>query len=118
VRCYPNNVLNLCGCTNVGQLAYVLKSAQLCIANDGGTTHLASALGTPTVALIPGIEPPGSVDPYGWDKFSVRHEISCAPCYSFLSCPKGHRQCMLAIPVDHVFQKIVSIFNEYIYLKV
>jgi ADP-heptose:LPS heptosyltransferase len=110
---YPQHVLNLCGKTTVKDLAFLLKRAHLCVTNDGGTGHLAASLGTPTVALMPGIEARGSVEPYGWQTYAVRHSVNCAPCYSYLKCPKGHSNCMKNIEVDQVLSKVESIYNEY-----
>lgn len=46
------NVLNLCGKTNLRELAAYLYISKLLIAPDSGSMHLASALGTPTIGLF------------------------------------------------------------------
>lgn len=48
----PNGVLNLCGRTNLRELAGFLSIAKLVIAPDSGSMHLASALGTPVIGLF------------------------------------------------------------------
>lgn len=45
-------VYNLCGQTNLRELAAVLKISSLVIAPDSGSMHLASALGTPVIGLF------------------------------------------------------------------
>lgn len=48
----PNEVLNLCGETNLRELAGFLSVAKLVVAPDSGSMHLASALGTPVIGLF------------------------------------------------------------------
>jgi ADP-heptose:LPS heptosyltransferase len=45
-------VLNLCGRTDLRQLAGILKRCELAIVNDSGTMHLASYLDRPVVAIF------------------------------------------------------------------
>jgi ADP-heptose:LPS heptosyltransferase len=42
------------------ELAGVLAGGRLCVGNDSGVSHLAAALGTPTVAVF------GATDPAVW----------------------------------------------------
>lgn len=46
------NVLNLCGKTNLRELAAYLKISKLLVAPDSGPMHLASALNVPTIGLF------------------------------------------------------------------
>jgi len=47
-------------CLDLPLLAAVLSQCSLFIGNDSGITHLAAALGVPTIALF------GPTDPYVW----------------------------------------------------
>lgn len=47
-----SNVLNLCGKTNLRELAAYLSISRLVVAPDSGSMHLASALGTPVIGLF------------------------------------------------------------------
>jgi ADP-heptose:LPS heptosyltransferase len=47
-------------CLDLPLLAAILSQCNLFIGNDSGITHLAAALGVPTVALF------GPTDPYFW----------------------------------------------------
>lgn len=49
---HSSHVLNLCGKTNLRELAAYLHISKLLIAPDSGSMHLASALGTPTIGLF------------------------------------------------------------------
>lgn len=46
------NVINLCGRTNLRELAAYLSISRLVVAPDSGSMHLASALGTPVIGLF------------------------------------------------------------------
>ncbi len=63
----------------VSYIASLLKSSSLHVGNDSGITHLASALGTPTIAVF------GPTDPRIWGPFGAHTLIitsgyPCSPC--------------------------------------
>lgn len=63
----------------VNEVAGILKKAQVFVGNDSGVTHLASALGTPVVAIF------GPTDhevwkPLGGNARIVRSGFPCSPC--------------------------------------
>ncbi len=106
--CFKENLINLIGNTSVEQLAAVLKRTTLLIGNDGGALHVAAAVKCTTVSIIPGLEFPNSIEPWGFYKYSVRHAVSCAPCYSMTHCPLGHNKCMVELPVESVLHMSVK----------
>jgi len=92
------------GKTSLLQLSALLERCRLLVTNDTGTMHVASAVGTPIVAIF------GSTDsvatgPWGDCHAVVRKEVSCSPCFKRV-CPTDHR-CMELITVDEV-EEIVS----------
>jgi len=96
--------IDLTGQTHLLQLAALLERCHLLITNDTGTMHVATAVGTPVVALF------GSTDhiatgPLGEGDVVVRKEVPCSPCLKRV-CPTDHR-CMELITVDEV-EEIVS----------
>ncbi|KHK56105.1 hypothetical protein PI87_10220 [Ralstonia sp. A12] len=103
-------VHNLMGETSIAQSAALLARCQLLVGNDGGSVHLADAMGCKAVSIVPGIEYPDSIEPWHSKALAIRHAVPCAPCYSFTFCPEGHNQCMLDIPVDQVLENCLSAF--------
>ncbi len=89
---------------SISYIASLLKSSSLHIGNDSGITHLAAALGVPTVALF------GPTDcrlwgPAGKKAKIVRSGVSCSPCAGerFRRCEK--RRCLETIGVRSVMKE-------------
>lgn len=111
---YKNRIILIAGEISIQQSAALLKKCSLIVGNDGGSMHLGAAVGIPVVSIIPGIEPVGSVDPWGNERFSVRHTgLDCSPCYSFTHCPEGHKKCMRDIPVQNVLQSLRLVIDSF-----
>jgi len=91
--------IDLTGKTNLLQLAALLERCQLLVTNDTGTMHVATAVGTPIVALF-GSTDPSTTGPWGDGHVVIRKEVSCSPCLKRI-CPTDHR-CMELITVDEV----------------
>lgn len=103
---------NLAGEVSIQQSAALLKRCVLLVGNDGGAMHLGAAINCPCVSIIPGIEYPGSIEPWGNEELAVRHFVSCAPCYSFTHCPQGHNRCMVDLPLEKVFAQCAKILDR------
>ena len=82
-------------------LAHELAACSLYIGNDSGITHLAAAVGTPTIALF-GPSDARIWAPQGGHVEVVRRNFPCAPCL-----PGGKtqcdRRCMETITVEDVY---------------
>lgn len=66
--------LDLAGKTDLGSLACLLEGARLLVCNDTGVSHLAAALGVPSVVIATGNNPErwAPVD-------QERHRVLCKP---------------------------------------
>jgi len=104
-----HRVLNLCGQTSVVTLAAILKSSKFLVANDGGACHIAASVGCPVISIANGVEPPNSVEPWGFQDLTARFKTKCSPCYSFTVCPNGTKACVNNISVELVQLKIQKV---------
>jgi ADP-heptose:LPS heptosyltransferase len=99
---YP--VVNLAGRTTLWTLGALIAGAKQLLCNDTGVSHVAAALGTPSVVVSSG------GDVARWAPLdAARHQVlwqsmSCRPC-SHAVCPIGHG-CARAIEVDEVMQAL------------
>lgn len=92
------------GKTRLLQLAALLERCRLLVTNDTGTMHVASAVGTPVVAIF-GSTDPVATGPWGDGHVVVKKDVPCSPCLKRV-CPTDHR-CMELITVDEV-EEVVS----------
>jgi len=95
--------MDLTGKTRLLQLAALLERCDLLVTNDTGTMHVATAVGTPVVALF-GSTPPHITGPWGDGHVVVKKDVDCSPCWKRV-CPTDHR-CMELITVDDVEEVI------------
>jgi heptosyltransferase I len=72
VQIFKETINNQVGQTSLVELAHLLKTADLLIAPDTGTVHLANALGTPVIGLYAVIGPELS-GPYHWQDYVINH---------------------------------------------
>jgi heptosyltransferase-2 len=86
----------------VDALAAALAGVDLLVACDSGPVHLATAVGTPVLAIF------GPTSPERWGPPSPGRAVSlplpCAPCsnHGGARCPEGHHRCMLDLPAARV----------------
>ncbi len=72
-------VIDLGAKTSIPVLAALLRLCRLFVGNDSGVMHLASAVGTPVVAIF------GPSNPLAWGPWGPSHEVvqidlECSPC--------------------------------------
>ena len=83
-----SNYTNLAGRTNIKDLIEIFSRADLVIAPDSGSAHLARATGKPAVISIFCCTPPTMYGPFGDNKkyFALDGRLSCQPCHK-RKCP-------------------------------
>lgn len=91
--------VNLGGQTTLRDLGFLYSKAALVITTDSGPMHLASALGTPVIALF-GPTDPARTGPYGPGHRVIRRGLDCMPCFR-KQCETT--RCMREIAVEEVF---------------
>ncbi len=101
--------IDLTGKTSLLQLAALLQRCHLLVTNDTGTMHVATAVGTPVIAIF-GSSDPITTGPWGDDHVMVRKPLPCSPCLKRF-CPTDH-QCMELITVDEVEEVVERKLKE------
>jgi len=97
--------------------AVLISKCQVFVGNDSAPLHLASAVGTPAVALF-GPSDPLNFAPFGPADVVVRHPLACSPCLHWLEgpahylgrlAPRCQKECMRAITPYEVTQAVLDI---------
>ncbi|MHB8122747.1 MAG: glycosyltransferase family 9 protein [Desulfuromonadaceae bacterium] len=105
----PLNVVNK---TTMLQLGAVLSNCALLVSGDTGPMHMATAVGTPVVALFGAIDPQRT-GPVGMGNRVISHpEISCVPCNAKKCHNPRYLECMERISVDEVFVAVEQMLAE------
>jgi|GEM_PF-51411 len=92
--------INLVGKTKVRALAAILKRCDLLISGDSGPMHLATAVGTPCVALF-GSTDPNVTGPFDEYSEAIYKNLSCSPCGNHPTC-NGRYDCLREITPEEV----------------
>jgi ADP-heptose:LPS heptosyltransferase len=104
--------LNLIGKTSLLTLGAILKHCVTLVSGDTGPLHLATAVGTPVIALFGAIDPERT-GPIGAGHIVVRHqEIPCVPCNAKKCVNPVYLECMEKIEVDEVFDIIAAMIRK------
>ncbi len=97
------------GKTTLGQLMALIETSSLLVTSDSAPMHIASACGTPFIALFGPTDPQRHLPPAKNYKV-IKKDMKCSPCYK-ATCRKGYK-CMKAIKPDEVYEAICEILNE------
>lgn len=95
------NVHNLAGRTSLGQLFALIDGADVVVANDSGSPHVAASLGVATIVIF-GSTLPRWTSPLGENVHVVSEPVHCSPCF-LRECPT-RLECYEGITVDRVFE--------------
>ena len=93
----------------LSSVAYILSRAALYIGHDSGVSHLAAALGTPTIAIF------GPTDPAQWaprgDHVSVVRGLSCE-CTNWKQVQECDPKPCLTLSVDIILQQAEHVLHS------
>jgi len=130
---FPENTVNLAGRMGLGALAFLLSRAVLYVGTDTAVTHMAAALGVPTVALF------GPSNPVKWgpwprtfegksspwemrgsarvgNVFLVQGQKHCVPCL-LEGCDRhvgSLSDCLQQLPASRVIAASESLFDAHV----
>ena len=114
----PGHTLNLCGQTTPKQLAAVLSQADVLIAPDTGSVHIARAVNTPVVGLY-AVASPALSGPYKAQDFivnrypeAVRKFLSKDPDCVPWNTRVHHPGAMALIQTEDVMQQLFKLFGH------
>lgn len=110
------NVVDLVGKTTLEELIAVINNVEMLITNDGGSLHIAVALGKKTVSFFGPVDPK-VYGPYPSDEkrhVVLRRALECSPCYSQfrLSTCQRNRECLKRIDVAQALTAVSSLLSE------
>ena len=100
-----SNIIELVDCT-LDQVAALAGSAKLAVTNDSGISHLASAVGTPVLALFGPTHPVLGFAPRGLRDRVMQVEEFCRPCsrHGRKACWREERYCFTRLAAEEVIK--------------
>jgi heptosyltransferase II len=104
-----SRAVNACGRLTLRQSAALIGRARLLVTNDSAPLHLATAMGTPVVALFgPTVTDFGFGPARAGDIALGVEGLQCRPCspHGPPACPLGHHRCMRDLTVAAVLTAI------------
>lgn len=104
-----HKLVNACGRLTLRESAALIGQASLLVTNDSAPLHLATAMGTPIVALFgPTVTEFGFGPLRAGDVALGVDELQCRPCspHGPPQCPLGHHRCMRELTVAAVIAAI------------
>jgi heptosyltransferase II len=107
-------VVNTVGSLSLLASAELIGRAQAIVTNDSAPLHLASAMGTPTLAIFGPTVPEFGFGPLAERSVVAGHEhLGCRPCHRHgpQRCPLGHWRCMRELTVDHITGLLPGVLN-------
>lgn len=105
----PGRAFSAAGDLSLRASAALIERARLLVTNDSAPLHLATAVGTPVVAIFGPTVPGFGFGPRGPSDVVLQLEgLACRPCsrHGPQVCPLSHHRCMKEIPVQRVLEAI------------
>jgi heptosyltransferase-2 len=108
----PERVVNATGKFSLLASTELLSRCAGLVTNDSAPQHLASAAGTPTLAIFGPTVPSFGFGPLAPRSATIGHEsLNCRPCdaHGPKQCPLGHWKCMKELDVEQVSRALNSL---------
>lgn len=114
VSCMIRAPTVLAGELGLRELATVIQRCRVLLCNDSGPMHVATAVGTPVVAIFGPTHPKLGFAPVGEHDSVLTTNLPCSPCslHGEKTCKFSHRRCMEAISPDRVVAEVERIVSR------
>jgi len=112
LRAARGRAFSAAGELSLRESAALIGRAAVLITNDSAPLHLATAVGTPIVALFGPTVPEFGFGPRNPGDVILGHgSLECRPCsrHGPNRCPLGHHRCMRELSVDQVLKAVEGI---------
>jgi ADP-heptose:LPS heptosyltransferase/GT2 family glycosyltransferase len=108
----PDRVVSCLGKMKLHETSEFLPKCALFVGNNSGPSHLAAALGVPTVSVHSGVIASEEWAPYGPMGVAIRRDMTCAPCYIAKpeDCPRS-LACLGRLGAGEVLQLCSQLLN-------
>ena len=103
---------NAAGVLGLRGSAALISRAAVLVTNDSAPLHLATAVGTPVVAVFGPTVPAFGFGPRGTRDVVVEHpSLACRPCSAHGPevCPLGHHRCMKELSIEAVAAAVAAV---------
>jgi ADP-heptose:LPS heptosyltransferase len=104
---FPSHVRSLVGQLSLRETAEVMAAAGVVVGNDSGLSHVAAAVGVPTVMIF-GPTPHETLGPMAPNVKVLRSGLPCEPCWfreRFVACGKK-MDCLCTLPLQRVVREV------------
>jgi len=109
-RLAPPQAVDLSGRTRLGTLAALVAGARVLVSNDTGVSHVAAAVGTPSVIISSGGDAQRWSPVDGERHRVLAHAVACRPC-EHERCPTQH-ECARGVPVAAVLNQLSALLSR------
>ena len=104
--------VNAAGALSLRESAALIRRAVVLVTNDSAPLHLATAVGTPVIALFGPTVPEFGFGPRRTGDVTLGHgALACRPCsrHGPEVCPLGHHRCMRELSVEVVLKAVARV---------
>jgi heptosyltransferase-2 len=112
VAAAPGRAWSAAGALSLRGSAALIRRAGALVTNDSAPLHLATAVGTPVVAIFGPTVPEQGFGPRDERSVALGHPgLRCRPCSAHgpAACPLGHHRCMRELSAETVAEAVATV---------
>ena len=115
VTAAPTRAVSAAGALGLRAAAALISRAAVLVTNDSAPLHLATAVGTPVVAVFGPTVPAFGFGPRRPGDLTLGvNQLPCRPCskHGPERCPLGHHRCMRDLSVETVAEAVTAVLSR------